>query len=68
MNPYDDEDVKLALKSLQNRSPKRQKQANALGWHDIKRFLITAGAGIRADRERALLAMAYDTIARRSLD
>jgi integrase len=66
MNPNDDEDVKLALKSLHNQSPKRQKQAKALGWHDIKRFLITAGDGIRADRERALLAVAYDTMARRS--
>jgi integrase len=66
MNPNDDEDVKLALKSLHNQSPKRQRQAKALGWHDIKRFLITAGDGIRADRERALLAVAYDTMARRS--
>ncbi len=66
INPNDDEDVKLALKGLYNRSPKRQRQAKALGWHQIKRFLITAGDGIRADRERALLAVAYDTMARRS--
>jgi hypothetical protein len=31
MNPNDDEDVKLALKGLQNKSPKRQRQAKALG-------------------------------------
>jgi integrase len=37
-----------------------------LGWHQIKRFLITAGDGIRADRERALLSVGYDTMARRS--
>jgi integrase len=66
LNPNDDEDVKLALKGLYNKNPKRQRQAKALGWHDIKRFLITAGDGIRADRERALLAVAYDTMARRS--
>jgi integrase len=66
MNPNDDEDVKMALKGLYNRSPKRQRQAKALGWHDIKRFLITAGDNIRADRERALIAVAYDTMARRS--
>ena len=64
-NPNDDEDVKLALKALQDTTPKRQRQAKALGWHEIKRFLITAGVGIRADRERALLCVAYDTMARR---
>ncbi|MDP8988695.1 MAG: tyrosine-type recombinase/integrase [Acidobacteriota bacterium] len=66
LNPNDDEDVKLALKGLYNRSPKRQRQAKALGWHEIKRFLVTAGEGIRADRERALLSVGYDTMARRS--
>ena len=66
LNPNDDEDVKLALKGLYNRSPMRQRQAKALGWHQIKRFLITAGVGIRADRERALLCVGYDTMARRS--
>jgi integrase len=66
INPNTDEDVKLALKGLYNRSPKRQRQAKALGWHQIKRFLITAGTGIRADRERALLCVGYDTMARRS--
>jgi integrase len=66
INPNDDQDVKMALKGLYNRSPKRQRQAKALGWHDIKRFLITAGDNIRATRERALIAVAYDTMARRS--
>jgi integrase len=66
LNPNDDEDVKLALKGLYARSPKRQRQAKALGWHEIKRFIITAGDNIRADRERALLGVAYDTMARRS--
>jgi integrase len=66
LNPNEDEEVKLALKGLYNVSPKRQRQARALGWHEIKRFLISAGDGIRADRERALLAVAYDSMARRS--
>jgi integrase len=66
LNPNDDQEVKLALKGLYNRSPKRQRQAKALGWHEIKRFLITAGDNIRATRERALIAVAYDTMARRS--
>jgi integrase len=66
LNPNDDEDVKLALKGLYNKSPARQRQATAMGWHEIKRFLITAGDGIGADRERALLSVGYDTMARRS--
>jgi integrase len=66
INPNTDEDVKLALKGLYNKSPMRQRQAKALGWHDVKKFLITAGDGIRADRERALLCVGYDTMARRS--
>jgi hypothetical protein len=37
-----------------------------LGWHEIRRFLINAGDNIRADRERALIVVAYDTMARRS--
>jgi site-specific recombinase XerC len=51
---------------LYNESPTRHRQAKALGWNDIKRFLITAGDNFRANRERALLAVAYDTMARRS--
>jgi hypothetical protein len=31
LNPNDDEDVKLALKGLYNKSPARQRQANAMG-------------------------------------
>jgi integrase len=66
LNPNDEEDVKMALKGLHNKSPKRQRQVKALRWHEIKRFLITAGDTIRADRERTLIAVAYDTMARRS--
>lgn len=32
----------------------------------IKEFIESAGEGLRADRERALLCVAYDTMARRS--
>jgi integrase len=38
----------------------------ALGWNEIKEFIERAGEGIRADRERALLCVAYETLARRS--
>jgi len=43
----------------------RQAQARALGWKEIKEFIGSAGEGIRADRERALLCVAYETLARR---
>ncbi len=32
---------------------------------DIEEFIDDAGEGLRADRERALLCMAYETLARR---
>src|SRR5271165_4059490 len=44
----------------------RQRQALALGWKEIKEFIKSAGEGLRADRERALLCVAYDTMVRRS--
>jgi integrase len=43
----------------------RQTQARALGWKEIKEFIGGAGKGLRADRERAMLCVAYETLARR---
>ena len=43
----------------------RQDQAHPLGWKDIKEFIDLAGEGLRADRERAMLCVAYETLARR---
>ena len=43
----------------------RQEQAHPLGWKDIKEFIESAGEGLRADRERAMLCVAYETLARR---
>jgi integrase len=43
----------------------RQDQAHPLGWKDIKDFIESAGEGLRADRERAMLCVAYETLARR---
>jgi integrase len=45
------------------RRPKRQ--AHPLGWKKIKEFIDGAGEGLRADCERALLCVAYETRARR---
>ena len=66
LSPCASEPVRLALKVMNRVHPARQRQARPLGWAEIEQFLETAGKGIRADRERALLCVAYDTMARRS--
>jgi hypothetical protein len=66
LNPCVEEAVQLEIKGLYNALSARQRQARALGWAEIKRFLETAGESLPATRERALLCVAYDTMARRS--
>jgi integrase len=65
LNPCSGEAVRLALKKMGRESSARQAQARALGWKEIKEFIESAGTGLRADRERALLCVAYETLARR---
>ncbi|MBS0613488.1 MAG: tyrosine-type recombinase/integrase [Proteobacteria bacterium] len=57
--------MKLALKSMSRAQPARQRQARALSWSDIEKFLRGAGEGLQARREKAMLCVAYDTMARR---
>jgi integrase len=64
-NPCSGEAVRLALKKMGRETSVRQAQARALGWDEIKQFIETAGKGLRADRERAMLCVAYETLARR---
>jgi integrase len=66
LSPCASEPVRLALKEMGKKTTARQRQALALGWKEIKEFIDAAGEGIRADRERALLSVAYNTMARRS--
>lgn len=66
MNPCDDEAVRLEIKAFTNAVGVRQRQARALGWAEIKKFLESAGESLPATRERALICVAYDTMARRS--
>jgi integrase len=66
MNPCSSEAVRLGLKKMGRETSARQNQARALGWKEIKEFIESAGKGLRADRERALLCVAYETLARRS--
>jgi integrase len=65
-SPCASEPVRLALREMAQNTTARQRQAWALGWREIKEFIGSAGAGLRADRERALLCVAYDTMARRA--
>ena len=65
LNPCSSEAVRLALKKMGRETSARQAQARALGWNEIKEFIGSAGQGLRADRERAMLCVAYETLARR---
>src|SRR6266404_4632985 len=65
LNPCSGEAVRLALKKMGRETSGRQAQARALGWNEIKEFIGSAGKGLRADRERAMLCIAYETLARR---
>jgi integrase len=65
LNPCSSETVRLGLKKMGRETSARQDQAHPLGWKEIKEFIGGAGEGLRADRERALLCVAYETLARR---
>jgi integrase len=65
LNPCSSEAVKLGLRQMGRETSGRQDQAHPLGWKDIKEFIESAGEGLRADRERAMLCVAYETLARR---
>jgi integrase len=65
LNPCSSEAVRLGLKKMGRETSARQEQAHPLGWTDIKEFIESAGRGLRADRERAMLCVAYETLARR---
>src|SRR6202167_205646 len=65
LNPCSSEAVRLGLKKMGRETSARQTQARALGWNEIKEFIGSAAKGLRADRERALLCVAYETLARR---
>ena len=66
LNPCSSEAVRLGLKKMGRETSARQDQAHPLCWTDIKEFIGSAGVGLRADRERAMLCVAYETLARRA--
>jgi integrase len=65
LNPCSSEAVRLGLKKMGRETSARQDQAHPMGWKEIKEFIKSAGESLRADRERAMLCVAYETLARR---
>ena len=58
--------VQLALKRMHRRKGRRQDQAMGLTWPLRQRLLEAAGERLIDDRNRALLAVAYDAMLRRA--
>ncbi len=65
-NPCAEDAVRLALKRLHRARGRAQAQAAPLTRDRVDRMLEAAGDGPRALRNRALLAVAYDSLCRRS--
>jgi integrase len=65
LDPTSSEEVKLALKEMGRRAPARQNQARGLTWAEIELFLSVSPRNLREIRDRALVAVAYDTMCRR---
>ena len=64
-DPTATETVKLALKEMGRSVPARQTQARGLLWEEIAVFLEFEPRNLRDIRDRALVAVAYDTMCRR---
>jgi len=65
-NPTETQEVKLALKRLHRTKGRAQVQAAPLNRALVDRMIAAAGGTLRDLRNRALLAVAYDTLCRRS--
>ena len=57
--------VRLALRRMHRKKGRRQDQAHGLTWPLRQRLMAAAGDRLIDDRNRALLAVAYDTMLRR---
>jgi len=65
-SPCEALEVRLALKRLHRAKGRAQAQATPLNRSLVERMLLAAGATLKDARDRALLAVAYDTLCRRS--
>ena len=66
VNPCDAQVVKLALRRMHREKGRAQNQATPLNDLMIARMIHATGASVRDMRDRALLAVAYTTLARRA--
>jgi integrase len=64
-DPTASEEVKLSLKEMSRGMAARQRQARGLVWSEIAVFLEFSPRNLRDIRDRALVAVAYDTMCRR---
>ena len=60
------EPVRQALRRMDRKKGRRQAQAKGLTWAWVRRMLAAGGDALTAARNRAVLAVAYDTLLRRS--
>ena len=65
-NPLDGASVRFALQRMHRRRGRRQAQVQGLTWPLRNRLLEAAGDRLIDVRDRALLAVGYDTLLRRS--
>jgi integrase len=65
LDPTSSEEVKLSLKEMGRKAPARQRQARGLVWKEIELFLSIEPRNLRDIRDRALVAVAYDSMCRR---
>ena len=65
-NPLDNASVRFALQRMHRRRGRRQAQVQGLTWPLRNRLLEAAGDRLIDVRDRALLAVGYDTMLRRS--
>ena len=65
-SPTEAVEVRLALKRLHRARGRAQAQAAPMTRDLVERMLAAAGTGAAARRNRALVALAYDTLCRRS--
>jgi integrase len=63
-DPCGSEAVKLAMRAIARSAGTRQRQARAFGWSAVEKFLKLECRSLRDVRDRALVAMAYDTLGR----
>jgi integrase len=65
-NPVDDEDVAIAMRRALRTKPRRQKQALGLTRALRDQLIAACPDSLRGKRDRALIAVGYDTLCRRS--